>query len=307
MPVGDAEAEAADPAPRSRRRRLRSAEVRKKMLDTARDMALDGGVGISLEYLSLEEIIQRARVPRSSVYRLWPFKDQFATDVLSHMAGQRSWFADGDVFDPKTFDLVRKTIDDHSDLLRTAAGRRAVLCEAVRQAVARNVQAFCENLNARIHLTLVGAVGTARNTIDRARIAADLDEAETASRRAVVALFRDIMPRLGLRLRDQARTLEHLVTAGSVLVQGMAMRQILSEIAARASGEPGEEEAGAGRPAEPGSEALLTEPLPGPGLDGRPAEWSLAATAYLGLVDSFTEPDPDFRPEGYGTPPEPGR
>jgi len=41
---------------------------------------------------------------------------------------------------------------------------------------------------------------------------------------------------------------------------------------------------------------LLNAPIPGPGLNGEPAPWTLAAFAYLGVVDAFTELDPDFVP-----------
>jgi hypothetical protein len=43
-------------------------------------------------------------------------------------------------------------------------------------------------------------------------------------------------------------------------------------------------------------DALLNAPIPGPGLDGKPAEWTLAAFGYLGVLDSFLELDPDFVP-----------
>ena len=41
-------------------------------------------------------------------------------------------------------------------------------------------------------------------------------------------------------------------------------------------------------------DGLLNDPIPGPGLHGEPAEWTLAAFAYLGVVDAFMELDPDF-------------
>lgn len=41
---------------------------------------------------------------------------------------------------------------------------------------------------------------------------------------------------------------------------------------------------------------LLNAPVPGPGLRGRRAEWTLAAQAYLGVLDVFPELDPDFTP-----------
>ena len=43
-------------------------------------------------------------------------------------------------------------------------------------------------------------------------------------------------------------------------------------------------------------DALLNAPLPGPGLNGQPAEWTLVSYAYLGMVEGFVELDPDFTP-----------
>jgi hypothetical protein len=50
--------------------------------------------------------------------------------------------------------------------------------------------------------------------------------------------------------------------------------------------------------------SLLNDPIPGPGLHGQPAMWTLAAFAYLGVVDAFMELDPDFTmPPGQTVPP----
>jgi hypothetical protein len=45
-------------------------------------------------------------------------------------------------------------------------------------------------------------------------------------------------------------------------------------------------------------DALLNAPVPGPGLHGQPADWTLAAFAYLGVIDAFMELDPDFSVPG---------
>jgi hypothetical protein len=50
---------------------------------------------------------------------------------------------------------------------------------------------------------------------------------------------------------------------------------------------------------------LLNDPIPGPGLHGEPAGWTLAAFSYLGVVDAFMELDPDFTfPAGQPQPPD---
>ncbi|HEY5356511.1 MAG TPA: hypothetical protein VIJ82_02250, partial [Streptosporangiaceae bacterium] len=119
-----------------------------------------------------------------------------------------------------------------------------------------------------------------------------LDDAEAASRRSIVALFRDlVMPTLGLRLRDPGATLDHLAVAGSALAQGLALRHVLVDALAK-DGADGAPEPGAD--GDGGSARLLDCPVPGPGLAGRPAEWSLAALSYLGLIDTFLEPDPGY-------------
>jgi AcrR family transcriptional regulator len=300
--------------PRSQGRRLSRDTVRQAMLDTAVDMALEAGVGIGLESISVEEVIQNARVPRSSVYRIWPVKEMFIDDLLCYMAGRETYFSGQQVFDPQTFEVVARVIAENRSLLATAAGRRAVLCEGVRLGVRRNAQALRENPLARIHTALIATVSSTGSSNVRPEIARALDDAEAVSRRSIVGLFRDVvLPVLGLRLRNPAATLDHMAVAGSVLIQGLALRQILAAAvsSAPASGrQPGApardgrapQQAAAGpRGADDAegwsSAGLLDSPVPGPGLDGNPAPWSLVALTYLGLIDTFLEPDPDYRPQ----------
>jgi AcrR family transcriptional regulator len=56
------------------------------MLDTAVQLIMDRGMTVSLEHLSVEEIIQAAGVARTSVYRRWPYKDLFFSDLLIELA-----------------------------------------------------------------------------------------------------------------------------------------------------------------------------------------------------------------------------
>jgi AcrR family transcriptional regulator len=249
------------------------------MLATARDLAMEGGVALSLVDLSMEEVMQRARVPRSSAYRIWPYKEDFLDDLLCYLAGPGGYFAGRDVFDPATFDEVRKTIAEHDHLLATAEGRRAVLCEVVRRGVGRNFDAFRENRAARINLALIGAVSSMHESSMRTSIAAALEKAEAASLKNVTELIEYVMSALGLRLRHSAPALGQLVTAGSALIRGLVQRRIVAESAL-------EDE-------QPYRGSLAS--MPGPGIGGQPADWNLASVAYLGLVDSFLEPDPDFR------------
>jgi hypothetical protein len=108
----------------------------------------------------------------------------------------------------------------------------------------------------------------------------------------MVGLFEAVRVTFGLRLRDPEGTLDHLATAGSGLIQWLALRNVLVLAAA------GETE----RTMETvmsdtvRSNDVLNTPVPGPGLNGTTAEWTLAAISYLGLVDAFCEPDPGYDP-----------
>jgi AcrR family transcriptional regulator len=269
--------------------RVPAEQVRQRMLDAGRELALESGAALTIEHLRLEEIIHRARVPRSSVYRMWPYKEDYIDDLLSYLAGPGSWFNDSAVFDPGTFAVVERVIAENKHLLMTLPGRRALLREVLRLAVARNYQALSESPAWRLHTALVTTLGSSRNSTAREKIVAALEEGQSQSRGSMVALFGHLAGVLGMRLRDPQRSVEHMMLAGGLLVQSLALRNVqVQAIAGTTDGSKVEQ--------------LLNVPMPGPGLDGEPAEWSLAAFAYLGIVDAFAEFDPDFEPD-FGTAP----
>jgi hypothetical protein len=72
--------------------------------------------------------------------------------------------------------------------------------------------------------------------------------------------------------------------AGGLLVQCMALRNVQVQAAVGDTPEAAH------------VDMLLNAPVPGPGLDGEPAQWTLAAVAYLGVLDAFADLDPDFVP-----------
>jgi AcrR family transcriptional regulator len=258
--------------------------VRQRMLDAGRDLAMEAGAALTIEHLRLEEVIQRARVPRSSVYRLWPYKDGYIEDLLLYLAGAGNWFNDRPVFDLETITVLTTVLDDNKELLGSLAGRRALLCELVRVALTRNYQALSQSVPWRLHMALAATLGSTGSGDARKNIAAALEDAQRMSRDSLVAVFGFAADVIGLRLRDPDVTIEHVQLAGGLLVQAMALRNVQVQAAVAEGGEAAH------------VSALLNTPLLGPGLGGQPAEWSLAAFAYLGVLDAFTELDPDFTP-----------
>ena len=276
------------PAARHRRRRIPTDEVRTKMLTAARDLVLASGVTVSLEDLSLEDVIRHAGVPRSSVYRIWSYKGDFVDDLLCHMAGP-DWFGAA-AFDQDTIDLALKVAGDHEQMLGTPGGRCAVAMEAARQAVLRYFRAIVTSREWQIYIALVATARSARDDQARARIGAALDSSQAASITRMAEFYQLMADGLGLRLRSPAYSYTHVAAAAAALVEGLALRQILADAQ---DGSPGS------RTYEHPHldlEQLINSPLPGPGIDGRPAVWSLAALAFTGILATFVEPDPNYSP-----------
>jgi hypothetical protein len=258
------------------------------MLAAARNLVFASGVTISLEDLSLEEVIRHAGVPRSSVYRIWPYKGDFVDDLLCHMAGP-NWYGTS-AFDQETIDLATKIVSDHQQELSTPEGRRAVVLEAARQAVLQNFRAIAASQDWHIYVALVATVRFTRDDAARTRIEEALADSEAMFLTRMADFYQLMAKALGFRLRNPNYSYQHLAAAGAALVEGIALRQILAEaqrnsLTSRKRQQPDINLGG-----------LISSPLPGPGIDGEPADWSLAAIAFLGIIDAFVEPDPDFFP-----------
>lgn len=270
----------------ARPERVPAEEVRRRMLEAGRELAIEAGAALTIEHLRVEEIIQRARVPRSSAYRMWPYREEYIDDLLCYLAGAGNWFNDRPVFDPETFTVLKQVVEDNRELISQPGGRRAVLREIVRLTVAQNYAALTESGTWRLHMALSATLGSTRSGEARQKIAAALEESQRVSRDSLVAVFGFLAQELGLRMRDPAATIEHMQLAGGLLVQSVALRNV--QVQAAADGDDSGEAALV--------DTLLNVPLPGPGLHGQPAEWTLAAFAYMGVVDAFIELDPDFTP-----------
>ncbi len=267
-----------------RSERVPADEVRQRMLDAGRAIALEAGAGLTIDNLRLEEVIARAEVPRSSVYRLWAYKDDYINDLLIYLAGPGSLFTSSEVFDPETFAIPSRVISGNWHLAGTLEGRRAILCEVVRQAGARNYQAISQSPYWRVHMALIATVGSTRAGETRDKIAVALEHAQFQSRVSMLGLFGYLTTALGLRPRDPERSIAHLTLAGGQLIQSLALRQVLAQAALPHISEAAD------------TDRLLNAPIPGPGIGGQPADWTLAAFSYLAIMDAFTELDPGFTP-----------
>jgi AcrR family transcriptional regulator len=247
--------------PSGRRQRLASDEVKRRMLDAARDEIDDwGGLAVSLERLNLEEVIQRARVPRTSVYRVWERKEDFLTDVLCDLAGpSRHGTA---AFSGDTLRLVRDTYAEHLDMLSTPEQRRLLVAELCRVGVEQNFQDISNSPEWRNYLTLTVTALSYPDAEARAQIIGKLLEAEQVFIGRMGRFYETMGFAIGFRMKPGA-TYEQLAAAGAAVVEGLAMRQFINP-------------------------EMVHSSVTRPALGGD-AEWTIAAAAFHGIIDSLIE------------------
>lgn len=253
--------------PTRRRRRLTDAETAQRMLDAAMTMVERTGLTVSLDHLGFEDVIREAGVARAAVYRRWPYKDLFFSDLLKELARTAPAVAgaDGRIGE----EVVRRLVRDRIDRFATAQGRRDLCVELLRQGALRDFEAMHASTRWRtyiaLHATFLSlADGDLRQEVQAALAAAerDLNDRIARSYRRLAALF-------GLRLcPDLPLTFEELATQLSATMRGFVLtapaRPDLAE-----------------RQFEPGAFGAAGE-----------AEWSRPALGITATALSFLEPDP---------------
>lgn len=291
---------------RRRRQRLPAHQIRSAMFTAARELVYVHGVQISLEELSFEQVITRAGVPRSSAYRLWPYKGDFVDDLLRELAGP-SWLGAA-AYDQQTIDLTQEIVRRCAGELVTAEGRRRVMLQAVRLAVQRNYTALVESEQWHIYAALNATVGSEALGERRSEVAAALQHSEMTFIDRMADFYTSLLTTFGMRFRDPSCTVRHLAMAGAAVVEGLALRRMLVRAVDRIQQPPVVPEhgwtlrevldtsfPGPDRGASPGRSS---EPDSGQGDRGGSRQeeeqgWSLAALAFMGIVQAMCEPVPD--------------
>lgn len=252
----------------ARRPRLSDAETEQRMLDAGVRLVAERGLSLSLEHLSMEELVQDSGVSRTSSYRRWPTKDLFAADLLLRLAHATDLPAD-------LPDGLPGLISDLAELgtragdLGSAAARRDLVVAVLRIAVGRDFEAMLGSPAWRTHVALRAAhLGLPDGDL-RAQVAAALRDTErrfTERRAAVFAALADL---IGYRLTvaDARGWLRMSGTLGAVAT-GLLVRGY----------------------ADPESVTATTRAAPFG--SSTPADWSEATLASVGVLLGAIEPDP---------------
>ena len=234
-------------------------------------IAIVGGDGltVSLEHISFEDVIRDAGVSRSAVYRRWPYKDLFFSDLLRELArGSSPAIATGN---PEAIAGVRDALLAHIDWLAKPELRIALVAEVLRESALREFDTFHQSADWRTYLALHATFLSLPDGELRAEVQAALTESDRALMNRIASAYEQAAGLLGLRLRPELEaTFSTVAIVASAAIRGLVTMA----------------------PANPAIATirLFANPFGAP----EAAYWSQPSLAVATLVLSFLELDPDI-------------
>jgi AcrR family transcriptional regulator len=233
------------------------------MLSAARSMLAGSGLTVSLDHISFEDIIRAADVSRSTVYRRWPYKDLFFSDLVQDLARTATpTLLAGELA------LIRQIVADHAAWLETPVQRHALIVELFRQLSLLDFDALRCSPEWRTYIALHATYLSLADNELRSQVQAALAESEHDHVTRVAAAWELLTGLLGYRLRPETgSTFEDLAVLLDATMRGLVIMALsVPERAERRT---------------------LASPIGA----AAEAEWSLPALGLAGIASAFLEPD----------------
>jgi AcrR family transcriptional regulator len=209
----------------------------------------------------VDRVLGTHNVSRSSVYRRWPYKDLFFSDLVKELAKDATPLIMSD-----EAELIRRIVTAHPDWLVTPELRRGLIVELFRQLALFDFQALYESAEWRTYIALHATFMSLADGGLRDQVQAALAESEQRRIGRIATAWKQLAGLFGYRLRPElGATFETVATLIDATMRGLVIMALsIPDIAAHRT---------------------LASPLGAAGKD----EWSLPAT---GLASAFLEPDP---------------
>lgn len=251
-----------------RRRRLSDEETERRMLDAALAMINRTGLTVSLEHISFEDVIRDARVSRSAVYRRWPYKDLFFSDLLKELA--RATAPAATVSEETGMEVLRRVLAAHRGDLASTNDRHDLVTEMVRLAAVADFEAVYSSTEWRTYLALQVTFLSLPGGELRDEIQVALARSEQGFTDRIARAWERAAAVLGYRLRPETGgSFATIATLASAALRGMVTMALANpELATR-------------------------RVQANPAGAGTSADWSLIGMAAASIAATFLEPDPD--------------
>ena len=247
-----------------RGRRLSDQETERRMLAAARSLLAGSGLTVSLDHISFEDLIRAADVSRSTVYRRWPYKDLFFSDLVKDLArtATPSLLA-GEMA------LIRQIVADHAAWLETPEQRHSLVIELFRQLSVLDFEALSGSPEWRTYIALHATYLSLADDELRSQIQASLAQSERDHVARVAASWDLLAGLFGYRIRPETgSTFEDLAALLDAAMRGLVIAAMTVP--------------------EGGGRRTRARPFGA----AEEADWSLPALGLAGLASAFLEPDP---------------
>ncbi len=247
-----------------RRRRLSDQETEQRMLQAAVAMVNRTGLTVSLDHIGLEDVIRDAGVSRSAVYRRWPYKDLFISDLVKQLAKDATPTIVTD-----ELAMIRRIAAEHSDWLETPELRHGLVIEMFRQLSLLDFQTLFESAGWRTYLALHATFMSLADGELRDQVRLTLAQSEREHRARVAQAWEQLAALLGYRLRPESGvTFEIIAALLDATIRGLVIMALCTPSIA--------------------THRAQASPFGAVARD----EWSLPALGVGGIASAFLEPDP---------------
>ncbi|MFT4108898.1 TetR/AcrR family transcriptional regulator [Propionicimonas sp.] len=241
---------------------------RERVIAAALAQVTAGGLAVSLDHISLEEVITASGVSRATAYRVWSNKQEFLADVM--VAAVRATTLEVD--SPREVEHVLELVEGNPDLATDPALRRHVVVDGLRVSVQADLERMVTSTRWATYLALSA---TARGLPDgglRTEVTSALAQAERQFSAHRVSVYARLPRLLGYRLvppLDAANGFEVMAEAAGALMTGFVVKI-------------------ASRP------ALLEDTFALAAFGAGELEWTMPGFALTGMLLSYLEPDPEI-------------
>jgi AcrR family transcriptional regulator len=248
-----------------RARRLSDQETARRMLAAAEAMVNRTGLTVSLEHISFEDVIRDADVSRSAVYRLWPYKDLFFSELVKDLAAKD---ATPRIVEEETR-LIRRVINEHLEWFGKPELRLGLVVELIRQLALFDFETISGSAGWRTYIALHATFMSLPDGELRDEVRVALARSEQGRTARVAKAWEQLAIVFGFRLRPElGASFETMATLLSASIRGLVILSL-------------------SRP-EIAAQRVEASPFGAAGS----GEWSLPAMAVGAIAQGFLELDP---------------